>query len=71
MKNTIKWLEKKIGKHDTNLLIFAVSEFGLITSVFFFHYSNLWLSLYLPSVFLMSWAFERVNKHSPKKGEKK
>ena len=68
MKHTIRWLEEKIGKHDTNFLIFFIGEVGLMTGAYFFHYSNFWSILTLPSMFLLNWIFERVNKHSLKKG---
>ncbi len=59
MKHTIKWLENKIGKHDTNLLIFGICEIGLITTLF--------LRWDVPAylfIFLLTRAFERANKHT-------
>ena len=70
MKKTIRWFEGKIGKHDTNLLIFVIIEFGLVTSAFLAYHSEIWLPLYSLSVVLLGWAFERVNKQFSKKGKK-
>lgn len=68
MKHTIKWFERKIGKHDTNLLIFGVCEIGLITSLFLYDYSSFFaLTAYL-FIFLLGQAFERVNKPTKHKG---
>ena len=61
-KNTIKWLERKIGKHDTNLLIFFIAQVGVITGVFFALLFNTWILLFYSSMFFVGCAFGRASK---------
>ena len=69
MKNIIKWLEEKIGKRDTNRFLFGISVLGLVSSVFWLHYSSFWLLPYVLFVYLLGWSFEKVNAPPKKKGK--